>query len=121
MDIYPTLLEVAGVEIKHTIEGRSFLNTLLGRTPEKENRSLYFTRREGGLRYGGQAYYALRLGDWKLLQNNPYDSMELYNLKEDPLEESNVINREPRVYEELNQLLMQHIQKGGKVPWQRPE
>ncbi len=121
MDLYPTLLQAAGVKIDHTIEGRSFLNTLLGQKPEHENRSLYFTRREGGLRYGGQAYYALRLGDWKLLQNNPHHAMELYNLKKDPLEENNVIAQEPDMYEELNKLLMAHIQKGGKVPWQKPD
>lgn len=121
MDLYPTLLQVAGVKIDHANEGRSFLKTLLGQKPEKENRSLYFTRREGGLRYGGQAYYALRLGDWKLLQNDPYKPMELYNLKKDPLEEKNVIEQEPDVYEKLNKLLMLHIQKGGEVPWQKPD
>jgi len=121
MDLYPTFLEIAGVEIEHIIEGRSFLGTLLGQNPEKEARQLYFTRREGGLRYGGQAYYALRLGDWKLLQNNPYQPMELYNLKKDPMEENNVIAQEPEVHDKLNRLLMQHIQKGGEVPWQKPE
>lgn len=114
-------MKVAGVEIDHAIEGRSFLNTLLGQNPEKENRSLYFTRREGGLRYGGQAYYAMRLGDWKLLQNSPYEPMELYNLKKDPLEKNDVIAKEPDKYEALNKLLMLHIQKGGKVPWQKPD
>ncbi len=121
MDLYPTLLEVAGVKMDHTIEGRSFLNTLLGQKFEQEERSLYFTRREGGLRYGGQAYYALRSGDWKLLQNDPYGPMELYNLKKDPLEENNVIEQEPEVHEKLNRLLMLHIQKGGRVPWQKPD
>ncbi len=120
MDLYPTLLEVAGVEIDHAIEGRSFLNTLLGQQPEEE-RQLYFIRREGGLRYGGQAYYALRLGDWKLLKNSPYQPMELYNLKKDPLEKNNVIEQEPEMHEKLNNLLMLHIQQGGKVPWQKPD
>jgi arylsulfatase A-like enzyme len=121
MDLYPTLLEVAGVEAEHTIEGRSFLQTLLGRQTGQEERSLYFTRREGGLRYGGQAYYALRLGNWKLLQNSPYEAYELYNLKEDPQEQNNVIAQEPEIYKKLNDLLMLHIQKGGRVLWQKPE
>jgi arylsulfatase A-like enzyme len=37
MDIYPTLLEVAGVGLDHTIEGRSFLNTLLGNQPRRKH------------------------------------------------------------------------------------
>lgn len=121
MDIYPTLLDLAGVPLNHAIEGRSFLNTLLGKTPTEEERVLYFTRREGGLNYGGKAYYALRKGDWKLLQNSPYQPMELYNLKNDPLEQEDLFKSEPEVVKVLNQLLMKHIQEGGKTPWQRPQ
>ena len=120
MDIYPTLLQLAGVEINHAIEGRSFLNTLLGNSVEEEERVLYFTRREGGLTYGGKAYHALRKGDWKLLQNSPYQPMELYNLKTDPKEENDLIKSQPELYKEMNSILMQHIQEGGKTPWQKP-
>jgi arylsulfatase A-like enzyme len=121
MDLFPTLAELSNIELEHTIEGRSFLQTLLGKKTEKEERPLYFTRREGDKRYGGQASYALRLGDWKLLQNSPYEPMELYNLKKDPLEQNNVIKKQPKIYSKLNSLLMESIQKGGRVPWQKPE
>lgn len=121
MDIYPTLREVAGVKADHSIEGRSFLPTLLGQQLHEEDRPLYFTRREGGTKYGGQSIYALRLGSWKLLQNSPYAPMELYNLEEDPQEQNNVIAQQPQVYKKLNDLLMLHIQEGGRVPWQKPE
>jgi|UniRef100_UPI004047D861 arylsulfatase A-like enzyme len=120
MDIYPTVIQLAGVEINHTVEGRSFLNTLLGNTEAEEERVVYFTRREGGLTYGGKAYHALRKGDWKLLQNSPYQPMELYNLKTDPKEENDLIKSEPEIYKEMNSILMQHIQEGGKTPWQKP-
>lgn len=120
MDLYPTLAAITGARIFHTIEGRSFLPTLLGESMKAETRPLYFTRREGGLRYGGKAYHALRLGDWKLLQNSPYEPMELYNLKKDPKEMNNVIDSEPQMYKQLNELLMVHIQRGGRVPWQKP-
>ena len=132
MDIYPTLLEIAGVTIKHKIEGRSFLNTLIG---EKNiiargdvninslnadtNRVLYFTRREGGMEYGGKAYHAIRQGDWKMLQNNPYQPLELYNLRLDPQEKNNLIKQEPKIAEKLNALLLKQIQESGKVPWQK--
>jgi arylsulfatase A-like enzyme len=120
MDIFPTLLDLAGVKVTHTIEGRSFLNTLLGKNSPEEERVLYFTRREGGLNYGGKAYHALRKGDWKLLQNSPYKPLELYNLKNDPLEQHDLIKSEPEIVKVMNQLLMQHIQEGGKIPWQKP-
>ena len=120
MDIYPTVIQLAGVEINHTVEGRSFLNTLLGNIEAEEELVVYFTRREGGLTYGGKAYHALRKGDWKLLQNSPYQPMELYNLKTDLKEENDLIKSEPEIYKEMNSILMQHIQEGGKTPWQKP-
>ncbi|SMD45772.1 Arylsulfatase A [Aquiflexum balticum DSM 16537] len=121
MDIFPTLAEVAGVDLNHEVNGRSFLPTLMGQTMEEIGRPLYFVRREGGTRYGGKAYHALRLGDWKLLQNSPYQPMELYNLKEDPREENNIIDQNQKIYQKLNNLLMSYIQEGGKTPWQRPD
>lgn len=120
MDIFPTLMELTGLKPNHAVTGRSFLTTLLtGQPPMESERPLYFTRREGGAKYGGKCIYALRLGDWKLLQNSPYQPMELYNLKADPMERNNVIEQEPEVYKKLNSLLMLHIQKSGAVPWQR--
>ncbi|GAB2801881.1 hypothetical protein GCM10027275_55110 [Rhabdobacter roseus] len=121
MDIYPTLLEVAGLTPDPWLNGRSFLPTLRGQSPSPEARPLYFTRREGGTDYAGQCIYALRLGPWKLLQNNPFEPLELYNLVDDPLEKTNVLAQQPEVYKKLNGLLMQHIQQGGKVPWQKPD
>lgn len=121
MDIFPTLAQVAGVDLEHEVNGRSFLPTLLGQTMEETERPLYFVRREGGTRYGGKAYHALRMGDWKLLQNSPYQPMELYNLKDDPREENNVIEENPKIYHQLNAFLMTFIQEGGKTPWQRPD
>ncbi len=121
MDIYPTLLEVAGLQPKQPIEGRSFLPLLLGENAPAEERTLYFTRREGGTRYGGQSIYAVRKGDWKLLQNSPYEPYELYNILRDPQEENNLMDEEEEKYQELNKLMMEHIQKGGQLPWQKPE
>lgn len=119
MDIVPTLLELTETSSRSPLEGRSFLPVLLGSTGMVPERPMYFIRREGGIRYGGNAYHALRLGPWKLLQNSPYAPQELYNLDDDPLESRNRIGTEPEVRGRLNALLMQHIQEGGKAPWQR--
>ncbi|WP_375582842.1 sulfatase [Cyclobacterium xiamenense] len=121
MDVLPTLAELVGASLPESIDGRSFLPTLLGKEMPVTDRPLYFVRREGGTRYGGKAYHALRRGDWKLLQNSPYQAMELYHLKEDPLEQTNRIERDPEVYRELHRLLRLQIQESGKVPWQRPD
>jgi hypothetical protein len=61
---------------------------------------------------------AVRKGDWKLLQNFPFTARELYNLKDDPLEQNNLILKEDKQFRELDELMRYHIQKSGSVPWQ---
>jgi arylsulfatase A-like enzyme len=118
MDIYPTILEITGMEPNIIMDGRSFLSTLYGKEMH-EKRELYFVRREGGLTYGGNAYHALIKGNWKLLQNNPYEPLELYNLQIDPGEKTDLVKTYPEKVKEMNKVLMKHIQEGGSVPWQK--
>ena len=49
-------------------------------------RELYFTRREGGRGHDGKSYECLIRGRWKLMQNDPYRPLELYDLEADPQE-----------------------------------
>ncbi len=117
MDIFPTVCETAGVRIEHKIDGVSFLPTLLGRKQSDEDRFLFWVRREGG-HYGGRAYYATRYGDFKLVQNNPFEPYELFNLAEDPKEEKPLETKHP-MYKKLFAALQNHILQAGAVPWQK--
>lgn len=121
MDLFPTVCAAIGVEIDHTIEGRSILPTLLGEKQPEEQRDLFFHRREGGERYAGLTTNAVRRGDWKLLQNSPFEPLELYNLKDDPREEKNLAESDRGKFRELSAALRVQVQRGGAVPWQRPE
>ena len=120
MDILPTLFEAVGIEHELGIEGRSFLPTLM-REPQKPLRQqMFFCRREGGLRYGGKTIEAVIDGPWKLLQNSPWEPLELYNIDEDPAEQNNLFDRQRPVVNRLNAALRLQLQRGGAVPWQRP-
>ncbi|MFV0443946.1 MAG: sulfatase [Planctomycetaceae bacterium] len=121
MDILPTFCDAIDVDIPHLIEGRSFLPTLLGQSQPELRELWFFTRREGNFRYQGKTTDAVIRGDWKLLQNSPFEPLELYNLKEDPGEESNIASRAPHIFAELATELRRQIQRGGAVPWQRPD
>ena len=118
MDIYPTLLEAARARITQFIDGTSFLGSLLGGPDPDPNRLLFFSRREGGLRFGGKTIEAVRQGPWKLLQNTPYAPLELYNLERDPLETTDLSSVEPDVFRRLAAELRQYVQEAGSVPWQ---
>lgn len=120
MDFYPTICEAAGVDVKHTVEGRSILPTLLGKSQDFSDRDMFFHRREGGDRYAGLTINAIRRGDWKLLQNSPFAPLELYNLVNDPLEENDMSTKNRKVFRELSAALRVQVQRGGAVPWQKP-
>jgi arylsulfatase A-like enzyme len=120
MDLFPTLCEIAKAEIRGPIEGKSFLPTLLGQEQPIIERDVFFHRREGNLRYNGLTIQAVRRGDWKLLANSPYAPYELYNLKEDPTESTDLRESRPQIYRELSGALRLQIQRAGAVPWQPP-
>ncbi|TKJ39634.1 MAG: N-acetylgalactosamine 6-sulfate sulfatase [Planctomycetes bacterium B3_Pla] len=117
MDLFPTICDAAGAGIAHEIDGRSILPTLLGKSQPLEDRFLFWVRREGG-RYGGRAYYAARYGDYKLVQNSPFEPMQLFNLKDDP-QEQNPLGRRNRMYQKLFASLRNHIIEAGAVPWEK--
>ena len=120
MDIIPTLLDAAAVSVPPGLEGRSFLPTVLGQSQDALRNQWVFTRREGGSRYGGKTIEAIREGDWKLLQNSPFEPLQLYNLAIDPQEQNDVAGSNRGIVNRLNAELRLHLQRGGAVPWQPP-
>ena len=120
MDVFATVCEAAGVSIEHEIDGVSFLPTLKGEKQPELRPQWFFRRREGGLRYQGKTIEAVIRGQWKLLQNSPFQPLELYNLQDDPQEENNLFQKNRKVSGELAAALRKQIQRGGAVPWQKP-
>ena len=118
MDLFPTVLEAAGVAIPKNIDGISLLPTLLGKS-QAVKRPLFFVRRDGGRAFLGNAIDAVIDGDWKLVHNSPFGPLELFNLRDDPGETRNLAGRERKRLDELARLLQQHVQAAGGVPWQK--
>jgi arylsulfatase A-like enzyme len=120
MDIFATACAVAGVQPPANIDGLSFLPTLRGEAEAHDRRDCYFVRREGGPAYGGKTIEAFRRGDWKLLQDSPFAPLELYDLKSDPQEASDLATKRRDIFSELGAALRRQIQRGGSTPWQKP-
>jgi arylsulfatase A-like enzyme len=120
MDLLPTICEVSGAAVPGSVDGISILPSLLGKAQPVSERNLVFVRREGGPRYEGRDFYALRSGDWKLLHNTPFQPYELYNLREDPLEQHDLAKKDRATYNRLGALLTRHLQRAGATPWQAP-
>ncbi len=121
MDLFPTLAEAAGGRVQHPIDGVSLLDAFRGSPETGPERTVFFTRREGGPRYQGKTIHAARRGDWKLVHNSPFEPMQLFNLKTDPMEQTDQARSTPAVFRDLSAALRLQIQRSGRVPWYPPE
>jgi arylsulfatase A-like enzyme len=119
MDLFPTLCEAAGAKLTQPCDGVSILPDLTG-AQRQDERTLFWVRREGNARYQGNAVYAVRRGDWKLVDNSPFEPMQLFNLRDDPQEKTDLAKQTPKLFNELSAALRGHIQDAGQVPWQAP-
>ncbi|MBW3600689.1 MAG: arylsulfatase [Planctomycetes bacterium] len=97
-DILPTLAEVAGARPPENIDGLSLVPTLTGSGEQPEHEYLYWEYARGG-----GLTRAIRRGPWKAIQNRPGGEVELYNLKHDPSETTDVSAKHPDRVERLIQ------------------
>lgn len=121
MDIFSTALEAAGGKPAEILDAHSFLPLLKSGMQIANERDLFFTRREGNLRYMGESSWAMKRGKWKLVKNSPMGPWELFDLEKDPLETTDLSERQALVFRELATAMRAHIQRGGSIPWQQPE
>ena len=117
-DLHATFLDLAGCPRDRGSDAVSLRPILSGKKMPDETREMYFVRREGGNRYVGKAYHAIIRGRWKLLQNDAFSPLELYDLVADPGEKNNVIENQTKIANDLKRALRAHIQRGGRVSWQ---
>ncbi len=118
MDWFPTLCAATGAAVPDGLDGESILPVLEGDAVDLGERTLVWVRREGNA-FGGQEFYAIRKGPWKLLQNTPFEPLRLYNLDEDPGEQ-NALPTDHRMYKQLFAELRNHVIRAGTVPWSPP-
>jgi arylsulfatase A-like enzyme len=118
MDLFPTILEAAGIERLRDVDGVSIWPTLSGQ-PQVLRRLVFFVRREGGRGFWGEASYAVIEDQWKLVRN-PFGQLELFNLATDPTETLNAAPQEQKIRDRLARALQLHLQTAGACPWQPP-
>jgi arylsulfatase A-like enzyme len=97
-DLLPTAAELAGARAPEKLDGISAVGILLGRAaPAREY--LYWEFFELGFDQ------AVRMGDWKGIRNGVDGPVQLYNLKEDLGEKSNVAVQYPEIVARIDGIL----------------
>ena len=97
-DFLPTAAELAGRTAPKDIDGRSLLPALLGKESSRHP-YLYWEFHEGGFQQ------ALRLGDWKAVRPAEALPLQLFDLKRDPGEQTDVAGSHPDVVGKVEKLL----------------
>ena len=110
VDLLPSLCAIAGARMPQgfSYAGEDMSRALLGIKPQRRKKDLMWDF--GRNRYFGrppQAWHqsphlAIRRGDYKLLVNADGTRLELYDMRKDPNETTNIADRHPRLCRELS-------------------
>lgn len=115
MDIYPTILGMAGVKAPqgHVLDG-SDLRKMFRNQSDKSHRDdflMHFPHE-----HRGSYFTVYRKGDWKLIyyyhpETDGVPSCQLFNLAEDPFEKSDCAALHPRKVKKLSEMMIKRLQK----------
>ncbi|MCH1409776.1 MAG: DUF4976 domain-containing protein [Verrucomicrobiales bacterium] len=116
MDIYPTMLELAGLDApsKHQLDGESFASILTGKS-QKLTRDRVFWHFPSYIEGGGPSS-AMRKRDYKVLEFFESQEIELYNLAKDPHETRNLAETHPDLANSLAGELQAWHEAGAPRP-----
>ena len=113
VDIYPTLLGLAGIEPPkdYTLDGADLTPVLKGKTPALAAREIYcfypkyvqFKAKTGKWNFSWRN--VIYDGNYKVIEYPEYDEYELFNLTDDPKEKKNLAMKSPEKRDALTQKL----------------
>jgi arylsulfatase A-like enzyme len=105
-DFYPTLLDMAGLPARpeQTVDGVSLVPLLKGRSPGRGPIYCHYPHYGN---QGGAPSGAVWEGDWKLIEWYEDMRVELYNLKDDPGERTDLSVENPQKAAELRRCLQE--------------
>lgn len=89
IDIYPTVLAAAGVQVNHSIDGINLLPHI--KTVEESSPDSVASDVHEELFFRSSHYMTLRKGDWKVQKAERPPKVWLFNLKNDPYERNNLV------------------------------
>jgi len=121
VDYFPTICEAAGVRppAGRAIDGESILPVLRqAGTLKREAIFWHFPHYRGSI----HPYSIIRAGDWKLIKRYDGKPFELFNLRDDLSEKTDLAGKMPKKVKELDEKLVAWLKHtGAKVPRPNPD
>ena len=123
-DLFPTVLGVCGVKppADRVIDGADVLPVLTGKADDGRAARCRCTGGWTWPRRRRTCTWRMRDGDWKLLASQDFTNFELYNLKADPQETTDLKAKEPERFDAMRKALEElnaEIEKEGPDWWKR--
>ena len=111
IDIFPTIIDFIGLKNPPNIDGQSLLSLANNESFEEQP---VFMQRDVIISQLEHDVEGIRTSKYKYFRSvsNPSDKIHLYDVKEDPLEEHNISENNPKLVEEMEEIL----QKIKNVP-----
>lgn len=106
-DLFPSICSLLGIQVPEDLDGTDKSQALLGNPISKVPaiKWEYASNPGGSIQPGTignrSPNLAIRDGDWKLLVNTDSSRIQLFNLKSDPGEQSNLANQEAEITQQL--------------------
>ena len=111
-DIAPTLLDIAFARPPTNFDGISLLPAISGK-PQLQAHEIFF---RWELR-GSNTVQAVRFGDWKVVRSTPDEAWELYHLKTDSNETTNVADKYPGIIKAIEEARKSYEETGIRPAW----
>ncbi len=121
-DFYPTLLQLAGLELKpqQHLDGVSFVPLLKGEAMPRGKPLFWHYPHYAN--QGGRPNGVIREGDWKLIEWYEDGALELYNIPQDISEQHNLASQEPERAKNLQaKLVAWRKEVGALMPTPAPD
>lgn len=100
VDLYPTLMEMAGVAAPTGLDGESLLPLLTGKTEKSRDNAVAMYSDI----LANTTLYMLRQGDWKYVAYPGFEP-QLFNLAKDPEEIENLARTQPEIARQMDKAL----------------
>jgi arylsulfatase A-like enzyme/cytochrome c-type biogenesis protein CcmH/NrfG len=110
VDVFPTVLDLAGIDRAAPVHGRSLVASMLRREPQQEV-AAYSESMTPGLQFGWSALRSMRSGRYKFIEA---PRPELYDLQADPGEARNIVADRPAIAAGMGRELARLTEETGR-------